>query len=48
MLQKDDLLIVYIAYQQTYPQQLWTIEKAVTVNRFFWNLPAKDVSLAPG
>jgi hypothetical protein len=27
MLQKGDLLIVYIAYQQTYPQQLWTIGK---------------------
>ena len=26
MLQEDDLLIVYIAYQQTYPQQLWTIK----------------------
>ncbi|SET62610.1 hypothetical protein SAMN05216412_11088 [Nitrosospira multiformis] len=43
MLQKDDLLIVYIAYQQTYPQQLWTIEKAVIPSRFFRNLPAKDV-----
>jgi hypothetical protein len=34
MLQKGDLLIVYIAYQQTYPQQLWTIEKAVTLADF--------------
>ncbi|ODT80143.1 MAG: hypothetical protein ABS69_06795 [Nitrosomonadales bacterium SCN 54-20] len=34
MLQKDDLPIVYRAYQQTYPQQLWTIEKTVLLADF--------------
>ncbi|SEO29663.1 hypothetical protein SAMN05216404_11672 [Nitrosospira multiformis] len=43
MLQKDDLLIVYIAYQQTYPQQLWTIEKAVITSRFFPESSCKGV-----
>ncbi len=33
MLQKGDLLIVYIAYQQTYPQQLWTIEKVALLDK---------------
>jgi len=48
MLQKGDLLLVYRAYQQTYPQQLWTIEKAVITSRFLRNLRAKDVSSALG
>ena len=48
MLQKDDLLIVYIAYQQTYPQQLWTIEKTGITSRFSQNLRAKDVSSVLG
>jgi hypothetical protein len=39
MLQEGDLLIVYIAYQQTYPQQLWTIKDG----RFVHNFCAKDI-----
>ncbi|SFU53464.1 hypothetical protein SAMN05216417_10690 [Nitrosospira multiformis] len=44
MLQEGDLLIVCIAYQQTYPQQLWTIGKAITTSRFFRNFRVKDMA----